>query len=94
MSLILGSHMVPASFPCRAIFFSSYLVATVLLTAYSGALTSYITVQTPRRPFKDLEGLLKDGTYRVEPVVHTAAYSYFEVSSKMLKFVILGAFRL
>lgn len=73
--------IVPKAAPGRILVISSYLVSVVVLTAYSGALISFIAVEIPRVPFHSLGELVKDSSYTVQVVKDTAAYMYFAVSS-------------
>jgi hypothetical protein len=42
-----------------------YVTSMVLMAAYSAFLTSSLAVQRRHLPFRDLEGLLDDGSYRL-----------------------------
>jgi hypothetical protein len=54
----------------------------ILLSAYSAALISFLTKKSVALPFRDLQGLLKDGTYRFGVMENSAEYELFEVRNK------------
>jgi hypothetical protein len=63
---ISGHETTPNSWPCLSVFLTGYLTGVVLLAAYSGALTSFLSVQTRGEPpFKGFQGLLNEGSYRL-----------------------------
>lgn len=74
-----GNSLIPGSWSCRIIVFTTYLISIILIAAYSGALTSFITVEKPQRPFDSLESMLKDGTYTLEQIPESSGYTYFAV---------------
>lgn len=41
------------------------LVAAIIFPAYAAAVVSFLTVHIQTYPFEDLDGMLKDGTYRI-----------------------------
>jgi hypothetical protein len=54
----------------------------ILLAAYSAALISFLTKQSVVMPFRDLHGLLKDGTYKLGIMPDSAEYEMFEVRNE------------
>jgi len=63
---ISGHETTPNSWPCLSVFLTGYLTGVVLLAAYSGALTSFLSVQTRGEPpFRGFQGLLNEGSYRL-----------------------------
>jgi hypothetical protein len=64
------------------VFLTAYLTAVILLSAYSAALISFLTKKSVVVPFRDLQGLLKDGTYRLGIMPDSAEYEMFEVRYK------------
>lgn len=57
-----------------------YVLSAVLIQFYSGVLLSYLTVKNFNPPFKDLEGVIKDGSYKVSAIKATRVWNYFQVS--------------
>jgi len=49
----------------RIVILTSYLTSLVLMAAYSAFLISSLAVQYQRLPFRDLQGLLYEGSYRL-----------------------------
>ncbi|KAJ4428518.1 hypothetical protein ANN_24560 [Periplaneta americana] len=64
-SVVIGHDITPRSTSCRLVYITAYLTALVLLAAYSAALISSLTVYSSNLPFSDLEGLLKENSYKV-----------------------------
>lgn len=64
----------------RTIFLASFVLSTVLLTAYSAALISKLAVREPIRPFDSLDTLSKDGTYKLVAIGDSTDFTYFSVS--------------
>jgi hypothetical protein len=63
---ISGHEITPNSWPCLSVFLTGYLTGVVLLAAYSGALTSFLSVQMRGEPpFRGFQGLLNEGSYRI-----------------------------
>jgi hypothetical protein len=63
---ISGHETTPNSWPCLSVFLTGYLTGVVLLAAYSGAITSFLSVQTRGEPpFRGFQGLLNEGSYRL-----------------------------
>ena len=63
----------------RIIIFTSYMTSLVLLAAYSAFLISILAVQRQELPFRDLQGLLNDGSYRLGVVPNTSQINKFNV---------------
>ena len=57
----------------------SYLLGIVILAAYSGTITSYLTVQRHKLPIETFEDLLNDNTYTFHSLAGAEA-EYFQVS--------------
>ncbi|PNF31848.1 hypothetical protein B7P43_G08911 [Cryptotermes secundus] len=62
---VSGHDITPRSTSCRLIYITAYFTALVLLAAYSAALISSLTVYRNNLPFQDLEGILRDKTYKL-----------------------------
>nr|CAD7590305.1 unnamed protein product [Timema genevievae] len=62
---------------CAQVFLISYLTSYVILQAYSGSLVSFLTFRQPKLPFKDLAGLLADGSYKLGVIANSASVSMF-----------------
>jgi hypothetical protein len=61
-----GHERAPNSWPCLTVFLTAYLTGVVLLTAYSGALVSFLAVRTRSQlPFQGFQGLLHDASYSI-----------------------------
>lgn len=75
-----GREEMPSSWPCRVVYFTSYVVGFVLVAAYSAELVSFLAVQREELPFINFRGLLEDGTYKLG-VTKGAEVSYFSVGS-------------
>lgn len=71
--------MIPESSPSRIVFYSAYLTMAVILPSYSAALISYLTIQTPYKPFDSFETLLEEGKHMLAVSIDTADYDYFSV---------------
>ncbi|KAL0270171.1 UNVERIFIED_CONTAM: hypothetical protein PYX00_007663 [Menopon gallinae] len=69
-----GSSVMPGCASGRIIFFMSYIVAAIVFTVYSASMTSFLTLQEPFRPFENLQQLMEEGTYSLQPVKNSAAY--------------------
>ncbi|KAF7398500.1 hypothetical protein HZH66_006397 [Vespula vulgaris] len=70
-----------ADFPKRSslkiAYFSVFLLAAVLLGAYSAALVSYLTSAVIILPFRSLESFVADGTYKFAVIRDSADYDLF-----------------
>jgi hypothetical protein len=83
--IVPGHETAPNSWSCLAVFLTAYLTGVVLLAAYSGALISFLAVQTRNElPFKGFQGLLSDASYRMG-VTSGSAVALFRVRD--LKFL-------
>ncbi|XP_021913231.1 glutamate receptor ionotropic, delta-2-like [Zootermopsis nevadensis] len=69
-----GHDLTPRSTSCRLVYITAYLTALVLLAAYSAALISSLTVYRSNLPFQDLEGILRDKTYKLGVVNMSEIY--------------------
>jgi hypothetical protein len=64
--IVPGHETAPNSWSCLTVFLTAYLTGVVLLTAYSGALFSFLAVRTRSQlPFKGFQGLLNDASYSI-----------------------------
>ncbi|XP_069702373.1 glutamate receptor U1-like [Periplaneta americana] len=70
----------PRSPSCRLIFMTSYLLSTILLTAYSATLISFLAVRQANLPFTTFQGLLEDGSYRIGALTHSILVESFNNS--------------
>jgi hypothetical protein len=72
---------------CLTVFLTAYQTGVVLLTAYSGALISFLVFQTcSELPFKGFQGLLHDASYSTSLILGSAI-DLFKVRN--LKFIII-----
>jgi hypothetical protein len=58
------------------------MTSLVLMAAYSAFLNSSLAVQQQDLPFRDFQGLLSDGSYRLGVVKTTSQFNRFEVCGK------------
>jgi hypothetical protein len=61
------------------VILTSYITSLVLLAGYSASLTSSLAVERRELPFRDLQGLLHDGSYKLGVVKNTATFNIFDV---------------
>nr|CAD7579997.1 unnamed protein product [Timema californicum] len=65
---------------CRVAVFGTYLMVVTVLAAYSGQLTSVLTVLRYQLPFTNFQEFLERGTYTLELQRHSATNKHFLVS--------------
>jgi hypothetical protein len=65
--------------PGRIVILTTYMTSLVLLAAYSAFLISSLAVQPRELPFRDLQGLLYDGSYKLGVVDRTSTINIFDV---------------
>jgi hypothetical protein len=83
--IVPGRETTPDCLSCLSVFLTAYMTGAVLLSAYSGALVSFLAVQTRRElPFKGFPGLLHDESYSIG-MVSSSAIDMFRV--RYLKFI-------
>jgi hypothetical protein len=58
---------------------TSYVMSLVIFAGYSASLISSLAVQPRALPFRDLQGLLSDGSYKLGVVQNSAAINIFDV---------------
>ena len=63
----------------RIINLTSYMTSLVVLAAYSAFLTSSLAVQRRHFPFRDLQGLFNDGSYRLGVMSNSSQFNDFNV---------------
>jgi len=61
------------------VLLTSYMTSLVLLAAYSASLISSLVVQPRDLPFRDLQELLYDGSYRLCVLDDSSVFSVFNV---------------
>lgn len=61
----LGCSHTPNYLSHRIIFLFIFLVPAVLFPAYSAVLTSFLTIDVPKQPFRNLEELSQSKTYKL-----------------------------
>ena len=64
-SCVTGQPDVFKSRSARIVLLTSYMTSLVLMAAYSAFLISSLAVQHYGLPFRDLQGLLYDGSYKL-----------------------------
>ena len=63
----------------RIVVLTGYVTSLVLLAAYSAFLISSLAVQPRELPFRDLQGLLDDGSYRLGVLPNSSSLNMFDV---------------
>ena len=63
----------------RIVILMSYMMSVVLLAAYSAFLISSLAVQPRDLPFRDLQGLVHEGSYKLGVVDGTSTINIFDV---------------
>jgi hypothetical protein len=63
----------------RIVILTSYMTSLVLMAAYSAFLISSLAVQHQHLPFRDLQGLLSDGSYKLGVLKYTYRFNIFDV---------------
>ena len=63
----------------RIVVLTGYVTSLVLLAAYSAFLISSLAVQPRDLPFKDLKGLVYEGSYKLGVLDHTSTINIFDV---------------
>ena len=76
---VIGQEVVFKNTSGRIVIFTSYIMAVVLMAAYSASLISSLAVQHLNLPFRDLQGLLHDGSYRLGVMGNGSGFSIFSV---------------
>ena len=76
---VMGQQVVFKNTSSRIVILTSYVTALVLMAAYSAFLISSLALQHQHLPFKDLQGLLHDGSYRLGVMGNGSAFSSFRV---------------
>nr|CAD7197664.1 unnamed protein product [Timema douglasi] len=76
-----GTYTSPTSASCRLILMSNFLSSFILVSSYSAFVISYLTVQKVEMPFRDLAGMLDDGTYKFAVLAHSTQLTMFKNTS-------------
>jgi hypothetical protein len=63
----------------RIVILTSYVTSLVLLAAYSAFLISSLAVQPRDLPFRDLQGLVNDSSYKLRILGNTSTLTIFAV---------------
>jgi hypothetical protein len=63
----------------RMVMLTSYMTSLVLMAAYSAFLISSLAVQHRNLPFRDLQGLLHDGSYKLGVMQNGSDFNIFNV---------------
>jgi hypothetical protein len=63
----------------RIVIFTSYMTSLVILAGYSASLISSLAVERRYLPFRDLQGLLFDGSYKLGVLDNTFTIDIFKV---------------
>jgi hypothetical protein len=67
------------SAPGRIVILATYMTLIVLLAAYSAFLISSLAVEPRSLPFRDLQGLLHDGSYKLGVKGQSSYTNLFDV---------------
>ncbi|KAJ9585426.1 hypothetical protein L9F63_002773 [Diploptera punctata] len=79
-----GIEAEPRATSGRLVWLTAYVSSVVLVAAYSASLISYLTRERELILFKDLKGLLQDGSFRLGVVNNSAEFDIFEKSKNPL----------
>jgi len=63
----------------RNVILTSYMTSLVLLAAYSAFLISSLAVEPRDLPFRDLQGLVQEGSYKLGVVDNTSTINILDV---------------
>jgi hypothetical protein len=63
----------------RIVILTSYMTAMVVMAAYSAFLISSLAVQQRDLPFRDLQGLLNHGSYKLGVLANASDFNRFSV---------------
>jgi hypothetical protein len=78
-SCVTGQPVVFRRTSGRIVILASYMTSRVLMAAYSAFLISSLAVQHQHLPFRDLQGLLYDGSYRLGVLRNSYYFNIFNV---------------
>jgi len=76
---VTGQPVLIKSTSARIVMLTSYMTSLVLMAAYSAFLISSLAVQHQHLPFRDLQGLLHDGSYRLGVLKDSSYLNIFNV---------------
>jgi hypothetical protein len=76
---VTGQPVVFKNASSRIVIFASYITSLVLMAAYSAFLISSLAVQDRNLPFRDLQELLRDGSYRLGVLQNGSDFNMFNV---------------
>jgi len=76
---VTGQPEVFKSTSGRIVTLTSHMTSLVLMAAYSAFLISSLAVQHQDLPFRDLQGLLQDGSYRLGVMRNSSDFNMFDV---------------
>jgi hypothetical protein len=78
-SCVTGQPEVFKNTSARIVIFTSYMTSLVLMAAYSAFIISSLAVQHQHLPFRDFQGLLRDGSYKLGVTRDSAHLNDFKV---------------
>jgi len=78
-SCVTGQPDVFKSTSARIVLLTLYMTSLVLMAAYSAFLISSLAVQRQHLPFRDLQGLLDDGSYKLGLLRNSFQSNMFDV---------------
>jgi hypothetical protein len=78
-SCVTGQPEVFKNTSGRVVILTSYMTSLVLLAAYSAFLISSLAVQRQDLPFRDLQSLLYDGSYKLGVLRNSSQFNILSV---------------
>jgi hypothetical protein len=78
-SSVTGQKDVLRNTSGRIVILTSYMTSLVLMAAYSAFLISRLAVQHQHLPFRDLQGLFYDGSYKLGVMRDSYAFNILNV---------------
>ena len=76
---VTGQPVVNTNTSARIVNLTLYITSLVVMAAYSAFLISSLAVQQRELPFRDLQGLLNDGSYRLGVMKNSSYFNIFNV---------------
>ena len=78
--LFSAHHVTHRANSMRLAVYTVHFATLLLFCYYSAVFTADCTFREPKLPFKNFEGLLKDGSYPLGMMQASAEMNYFKVS--------------
>jgi len=87
---VTGQPVVIKNTSARILMLTSYMTSLVLMAAYSAFLISSLAVQHHDLPFRDLQGLLYDGSYKLGVMRNGSDFNMFDVCGRKRIVTLVG----